>query len=476
MLVALRLFGAAIAIYLLYFHGLGDVGLLGPDEPRYASVGREMFFSGDWITPRLAGEAWFEKPPLEYWGIAIAYTLGFEDDLAPRLFNAFCGALFAAFFYWILRREFDARTAAIATAILATSAAWIAESRVAVMDLPLAAAFSAAMLLALSERFVLAAIFLALAVLAKGPVAIVLALPMLWFFRSRWRDLALPLIVFLALVQPWYIAMGVLHGRPFFAEFFLRHNLSRFAESSLQHVQPFWFFVPVMLAAIFPWTPLAALIRWPLDRKQKLLFVWFAWTLLFFSLSRNKLPGYILPAVPPLCALAGMALAAVRRPLLWAAGCGALLGFAAIITDILPAALSGGVRSADLTVRFIPVTLVTLAGIAAGLWQGWRGVAATILLLVPLTIHRLFPVLEHRTSARGLWQTIEARRNDVCIESLHRAWRYGLDFYAIEPLPDCSAQPKRVRLRQTGSERPEILVEPRTAFPGPTTMPDPGAF
>src|SRR5260370_459845 len=132
--------------YFLYFFGLTRAGLLGPDEPRYAAVGREMARSGDWVTPRLLGEAWFEKPALLYWMTGAGFRLGLGDELAPRLPVALLSLLFLAFFHLCLRREFGARPASYATAILGTSAGWIAFSYVATPDLPMSAFFSAAML------------------------------------------------------------------------------------------------------------------------------------------------------------------------------------------------------------------------------------------------------------------------------------------------------------------------------------------
>jgi 4-amino-4-deoxy-L-arabinose transferase-like glycosyltransferase len=466
-----------VAVYVLYFHGLGSIGLIGPDEPRYAAVGREMFFSGDWITPRLWGEAWFEKPPLEYWGIAAAYSLGLDDNLAPRAFNALLAAVFLPLFWIVLRREFSPKVASIATAILATSIGWIAESRIAVMDLPLTVTFAAAMLSGLTGWYLAAAIFLALAVLAKGLVPLVLALPALWLLRYRWRMMALPAIVFLALVQPWHIAMLARHGRAFFDEFIVKHHFSRFTESSLEHVQPLWFFVPVALALVFPWTPLVALLRWPATDRQKFFAAWFAWAMIFFSISRNKLPGYILPALPALAVLLAIALAESRRPLVWAAACGATLGIASLASDLLPSALAQGLGSARWDVRIPPLLLMSAAGVVAGLWQGLRGVALTMALIAGLAVHRLAPVLDERVSARGFWrETVEPRRADVCFDELHRAWRYGLNFYAIDPIPDCATDAKPIRIRQRNGQPPEILLGPRTEFRVPAANPGRAAF
>src|ERR1017187_4169544 len=126
----------AVACYLLFFSNLTGVGMLGPDEPRYAAIGCEMARRGDWITPRLWGQPWFEKPPLLYWMTAAAFRAGVSEDLAPRLGVALLAVGFL-FFYWrTLRREFGETPALYSTAILATCAAWLGYSHVGATDLP----------------------------------------------------------------------------------------------------------------------------------------------------------------------------------------------------------------------------------------------------------------------------------------------------------------------------------------------------
>src|SRR5579862_8976497 len=120
---------------MLYCYGITSVGMLGPDEPRYAAIGRAMAESGDWVTPRLWGEPWFEKPALLYWMTAAGFEAGLGLDLAPRLPVAIASVAFVIFFFVVLRREFGDRTAFYATTIFATSAGWLAFSRVAVTDL-----------------------------------------------------------------------------------------------------------------------------------------------------------------------------------------------------------------------------------------------------------------------------------------------------------------------------------------------------
>lgn len=433
-----------------------SAGLVGPDEPRYAAIGREMAMSGDVLTPRLSGAAWFEKPPLEYWGIAAAYRAGLDDDTAPRLFNALAGAVFVLLFFRAVRRLFGSETAWNAAMILACSAAWIAESRVAVMDLPLAATFCGAVLAALLGAMPLAGALLGLAMLAKGLVPLVLIAPLVWMERARWRGWMQAAIACIVVAGPWYAAMLAVHGRTFFDEFILRHHFSRFSSGALQHVQPWWFYAPVFAGLLFPWFPLLTRVRWPQDRRMQTILVTASWALLFFSISKNKLPGYILPAIPLTAILLGAAAKGAPR-WLWAI-CGALMGLVPIAATVLPDAIAGGLQLSALR-GSVPAALAAAAlGVVAARWQALRGVAALMLLAVLALASKTLPALDERASARALWRLVEMRRESYCVESIHRAWRYGLDFYSGKPLPDCAREPKPLRITQERALPPQIVV------------------
>ncbi|MCS7041651.1 MAG: glycosyltransferase family 39 protein [Bryobacteraceae bacterium] len=465
-------FAAAVAA--LYLDGLGSTGLLGPDEPRYAAIGREMARSGDWATPRLWGEAWFEKPPLLYWMTAAAFRLGLGDHLAPRVPVALLSALFLVFQWAVLRRLLGDRTAWMATLMLAASAGWTAYSFVAVTDLPLAVFFQTAVLLTWfwmenGNRFVLygAGAALGAAVLAKGLVPVVLALPVLWLARRQWRQWAGPAALAAAVAAPWFAAMLWMHGRAFFDEFILRHHLSRFASDELQHVQPFWFYAPVLLAGLLPWTPAALLAGWRAwkDPRLKIPLWVLVFGFFFFSISRNKLPGYLLPLLPSACILCGAALDRAQqagRALFWTV---MLASLAPAAEEMLPEALLHGIRRTAFSgMRWEPLAVLLPAGLLAW-WLDHRerrmaAVAAVAAVAFGAIWHvkrAAAPALDELVSARGLWRRVAPQKDQACILRLHRTWRYGLAYYAGAPLPDCAARPLPVAIDQPPGSLPRLV-------------------
>src|SRR5579872_5227919 len=233
-------------VYLSYFYHLSAVGMLGPDEPRYASVARAMARTGDWITPRLDGEPWFEKPPLLYWMSGAAFRTGLSADLAPRLPVALMAVAFLIFYWWILNREFGCLVAWFAVLILGSSVGWMAISQVGVTDLPVTATFSAAMLLTLpcigkqdARYLTAAAALMGFAVLAKSGVPVVLGAPLLWW--GWWRaSRPIPYLriiaAFLIVAVPWHVLCYLRNGSIFPYTLFVKHQLGRFTSDELMHV------------------------------------------------------------------------------------------------------------------------------------------------------------------------------------------------------------------------------------------------
>lgn len=440
----------AVACF-LYLFGLTRAGMLGPDEPRYAAIGRAMAQSGDWITPRLWGHPWFEKPALLYWLTALGFKAGLNQDLAPRLPVALLSVAFLVYFAILLRRDFGDRAAFYATTMLATSAGWLAFSHVAVTDLPMSVAFAAAMLAVLGGRSaLLAGICLGFAVLAKGLVPLALFLPALWFWRKRGRDLSILLIAALIVAAPWYILVSLRNGSPFLEEFFWKHHFSRYVSGSLQHGQPFWFYVPVLAAGLFPWAPFFLLLfskRLYDDRRVAFLLAWLGWGFIFFSASRNKLPGYLLPLLPAAAALMGVALAEARersvKIMALVAASALLLGFVPAIRDFLPQALATGATRThfSLPIAWIPPTLVVVL-CCVSLERARKrpaavGLIATLIIVsVVETVWQVYPVLDRNVSPRAFWLSHSA--SIACIPQANRSWRYGLDYYAQRDLSACN--------------------------------------
>jgi len=330
-------------LYLCYFQNLGSLGLVGPDEPRYAWIARDMQETGDYITPRLYGKPWFEKPPLYYWSAALSFKLFGVSETSARLPSAICALLATLALAWLALRLYGPETARWLLLLLPTTVGMIGFSHAAATDMPFAAmltiatVFAAGILgivdpqgfaiytpkfsfytntrLADLTSLVFFGFFLGLAVLAKGPAAIILSggAVLLWaVFTKRWRNAfrclhPVAITGFCLTALPWYI-LCARRNPDFFRVFIIEHNFNRFLTPQFQHVQPLWFYLPVVLIAFLPWTPLlivsaffGTLKVWherKLSPANTFFFCWSLFCLLFFSVSKSKLPGYILPAIP----------------------------------------------------------------------------------------------------------------------------------------------------------------------------------
>ncbi|MBI2688356.1 MAG: glycosyltransferase family 39 protein [Acidobacteria bacterium] len=377
-----------LALLILYPAWTTAFGLYGPDEPRYAAIAREMAQSGDWVVPKLDGEAWLEKPPLLYWMSAIGFRLGLGPEAAPRLPLALASVSFLIWFRFYLRRWLTGGQALLAVCILATSAGWIAYSYVAVTDVPLSICFAVAMLVSLAwiedgkarDAWV-AGVFFGLAILAKALVPVALAAPLVWFARGRWRQWPIVAGAALVVAGPWYAAMVRREGWAFIDELFVKHHFSRFVSADLQHVQPFWFYVPVLIGFLVPWPLLLIHAPWK-EERWRYLVVWFAFGFVVFSAGANKLPGYLLPLLPALAILMAVGVPQAAR---WP------YGLAAAVT--------------------------------------------VVILAVKLFVA---PVLDPQVTARALSGQVTA---DACAERVPRSLRYGLHYYAGRPIGDCWQMP-----------------------------------
>ncbi|GAB1427419.1 hypothetical protein MASR2M17_08450 [Aminivibrio sp.] len=253
----------------LYFRGLGDHGLLEPDEGRYSEIPREMMESGDFVTPRLNYVKYFEKPVLSYWLTAGAFALFGENEFAGRFWPALL-ALGGALFTWMLARFLYGReTALLSSVILVTSLVYFAIGQINITDMPLSFFLTMALTgfylgLEKDRRYYL--LFyagMALAILTKGLIGIVLPGGIIFWYMiltRKWRiprsALYLPgIILFFALVLPWFVEV-CRRNSDFFYFFFVQEHFLRYATKMHGRYEPFWFFIPILLAGLFPWTGL----------------------------------------------------------------------------------------------------------------------------------------------------------------------------------------------------------------------------
>jgi 4-amino-4-deoxy-L-arabinose transferase-like glycosyltransferase len=310
----------------LFFFGSNYFGLVGADEPRYAQIAREMLARHDWITPVLGGKPWLEKPILYYWEAMLSYRVFGVTDWAARIPSALDATVMVVSVYLFLRR-FRPGLELDGALMTAASAGVIGFAHAASTDMPLAATLTIALLgwyawqESRSQAYLLTFyLFLALALLAKGPVAIFFAVLIILIFCTAgrdyslaWRTLSIPgVLLFLAVSLPWYVRVQ-LHNPEFFRIFILQHNLARFSTDVFHHREPVWYYLPVVLLALAPWTIFVAealletVRAWWNQGKSIIhsedgwnvfLLLWLVLPVLFFSISQSKLPGYILPAVP----------------------------------------------------------------------------------------------------------------------------------------------------------------------------------
>ena len=476
--------GAQLALVLLlayvcFFSGLTAFGLVGPDEPRYASIARDMATSGDWVTPRLHGEPWLEKPILYYWVAALGYRVFSDGELAARLPSVLGGLTTMLALAWVAWRFYGPTTATLFMLVFPSSIAVLAFARAATPDMlftsTLALALAAAAPLVLRNQrggvWAYQMAFggvLGLAVLAKGPAGVVLAGASAlvgalatkrgaraWRLVGPWA-----LASFAVVALPWYV-LCALRNPEFVQVFLVSHNVDRFLRPVFSHQQPFWYFVPVLLLGLAPWTAavvatvqdaLTTLTRRTWTGSPSIFFAsWVLAPVVFFSLSQSKLPGYVLPAVPAAAMLLAHALARAlqhnpTRARALGLGSAAVLGAMAVAFFVAPRVGSAGLEAG--AVRPL-AGILGVAALAAG-YVGNRGqlratvavsalgVALTLWQLNAILLPRLDPLISIRTAARDAADLADGA--PIHAYELHRAWHYGLDYYLDRQVPEWNRQ------------------------------------
>jgi 4-amino-4-deoxy-L-arabinose transferase-like glycosyltransferase len=320
-----------IVIIALYFYGLGSLPLLGPDEPRYAQVAREMFLRRDLITPTLGGHTWFEKSALLYWMLMAAFKVFGVHEWSARVGPAVCGLLTIGAVSYVSRvveRVAEVNDFSFwSTLVAASSLGLIVFSRAASFDVVITMTTTWALAFFIiheltdqkrSRSLIGFYVFVGLSLLAKGLVGIVIPFGVVGFYyllRRRWptRSVVLSLLwgipLALAVSAVWYGPVIARHGWVFIDEFFVQHHFARYVSNKYHHPQPIYFYPAIILLLALPWTAflveaLGKVRSWVWRGDDSLSIVrvfslaWLLMPVLFFSFSGSKLPGYILPSLP----------------------------------------------------------------------------------------------------------------------------------------------------------------------------------
>ncbi|MEP6924596.1 MAG: glycosyltransferase family 39 protein [Pyrinomonadaceae bacterium] len=343
----------SVLIFAAYFVGLGTLPFLGPDEPRYAEVAREMFSRSDFVTTTLGELNWFEKPALAYWLMMAGYKTFGINEFAARFGSALFGLLTIGTVYWLCRfvektndegQRANDGIAFWAVLVSASSIGLIAFSHAASFDIILTFPITAALACFFAfdignpkskiqnPKFLIGFyFFIGVALLAKGLIGAVLPLGIIfWYFilsqklpnKAFLLSLLWGTLLACATAATWYAPMLLRHGGDFFNEFFVQQQFARYTSNKYQHPEPVWFFWLILPALTLPWLPFFAIAIWRffkaqspkskvqspvqmLPQKLKIFcVVWLTVPLVFFTFSSSKLPGYILPALPAALILA----------------------------------------------------------------------------------------------------------------------------------------------------------------------------
>ncbi len=370
---------ALLALWLLATLGLRP--LLQPDEGRYASVAREMLL-GDALVPTLNGLPFFHKPPLFYWLDMAAMQLFGVNAFAARSGSMLGAWMMGASLFFALRRWHGPRFAAIALGVLATCPFFYIAAQYANHDMLVAGLITAAILaLAIAVEqpprvhlgwLLAGSVACALAMLAKGLIGFVLPVLVIgpWLLvQGRWRQVfqllhPLGLLTFIAVAAPWFVVTQMSYPA-FFDYFFVEQHFRRFAQSSFNNVQPFWFFIVLLPAVMLPWSawlPQALKRAWTTRNARIGLYVWWVIAIVgFFSLPNSKLAGYVLPAAAPWCVLLTLAIAHSRsRTWQWVMAAAALMCVVVVAVIAWQAPKSNRAAALVLAARIAPADRVVM--------------------------------------------------------------------------------------------------------------------
>ncbi|MDR0632415.1 MAG: glycosyltransferase family 39 protein [Holosporaceae bacterium] len=328
------IFSLAVVLAFFFSYEMGNRHFADPDEGRYVEIPREMVVSGDYVTPKLNGLKYFEKPPLFYWMQAVAMKIFGINETSMRLWVVVFAILGCLGVFFVGAKRYSDAVGLVSSGILATNILYYAHSRLIILDLVTSVLMSGTLWCFFlsfvgknppkSQKFyiVFMYVFATLACLTKGLIGAVLpgVIALLWIaWTKNWSKikeiLYIPgILVFFAIFLPWHILIS-LRNKEFLHFYFVVEHFLRYTSTIHNRYQPIWFFIPILLVGLLPWTGFTLIsisnsCKKAFSRNQENAFFvcWIFGVLCFFSLSNSKLIPYILPILPPLTLITGITL------------------------------------------------------------------------------------------------------------------------------------------------------------------------
>ncbi|MCX6346288.1 MAG: glycosyltransferase family 39 protein [Armatimonadetes bacterium] len=459
---------AVVALYLLYFAGLGRNPLVDPDEPIYGQFVKEMVKTGDWLTPHNSLGLGFDKPPLFYWLSSICVKAAGLTEGAIRMPSAIFAVLILLGVYLLASYDFGKRAGVLAAAVMGTSLLQIIMSHAAATDEIMVGCMVAA--LYAYRRWIdsdypkrllwmaICGLATGLGMLAKGPVVPLLLLltfiaHLVWtrqLVKLRSLDALLAILIFMIVGLPWYIAMWVMHGKAFVMQFIIGHNLARFVQPLHKSQASHWYShfnnIGFLLLFLFPWNAfLLQSIRsqWKANTGAKLCICWLAIVLVFFSISKTQNFTYTLPVFPVCAILIGTFLSKIETSdaLRRSAKIGIVIGcvFSLLLAIGLIITVSrkfpDAMQLAELTaIVLVLVFLAPAVGMlrhqdteATGLRRAPWMMTAGMIAFSMLAINALLPQVSGFLSSKQVAQRILTLPKAQIVS--YKLWRPGLLYY-----------------------------------------------
>ena len=487
----------AIALFIAFFWRLDSIGLVDETEPLFAEASRQMYATGDWITPYFNGETRFDKPPLVYWGMALCFHIFGVGEWGVRLPSALAAAGLAGFsFYTLLRFGYShgnktadiankqqaftlaALVSAVAMGLHPETLVW---ARTGVSDMLLSGCIGAALLCffwgyAQESRWYYGFyLFIALAVLDKGPVGVVIPGLVVTVFagyvgqiRNLLKEIKLlrGSLLTLLITMPWFIAVIAIHGQTYIDSFFGYHNYERFTDVVNGHAAPWYFYFAVVAIGFLPWSPglpfaMArlqpfAIGYWRRQPREKQLglfaLIWFLAIFCFFTAAVTKLPSYVLPLMPAAAIMIGLMWAGPIQRGTWISAALTIVffGILAVASYLTPTWLGGDpvmpnlpelVKESQAMLHgSIVWSLATLSGLGLLLVRKVRWVwAVSFIAFMVFTVVSILPIAQIADSQRQLplrqlAQTIQAEQQPDETLAMVGFMKPSLAFYTQRPI------------------------------------------